>query len=256
MAYARPDEPHWTRERIVAAIAAVVVQALLGLALITGLSVSFRQKAQETLKLFAAEDPPPPPKVQVIPEKKVAATRSEGRASPRNLRSRATPVAAPEPVVVVPLPPPPVIAAPKPFTASDTMSGSSTVRGPGTGAGGIGDGFGSGGNGDGDGGGGGDDTPPEQIRGRLRVGDLPEAIFATGFSGTVGVRYQVLRTGRVGLCRVTRSSGNRAVDDSTCRQIQAAFRFRPTLDENGCPVDAWIVENHTWEIDADVIDER
>ncbi|ONF95080.1 Gram-negative bacterial tonB protein [Sphingomonas jeddahensis] len=131
------------------------------------------------------------------------------------------------------------------------MSGSADIRGPGTGAGGVGDGFGSGGAGDGDGGGYGEETGPTFLRGRMSTSDLPEALFATGFVGTVGVRYLVATNGRVPECVVTRSSGNRQVDAVTCRLIRERFRFRPSRDGRGRPVSAWIVENHSWEVEAD-----
>lgn len=256
MAYAATISPRWTLERALAALAAIVVQALLGYALITGLTVSFPRTVEETLALFSAEPPPPPAPPRTIPEPQAAKSRAEGRASARNIRSRATAVAAPEPIVVTPPPPPPVIAAPKPYVAHDPTSGSAPVRGPGTGAGGVGDGFGSGGSGDGDGAGGrgGEETGPEFLRGRMRTSDLPEALFVTGFTGTVGVRYMVATDGRVPICEVTRSSGNAAVDDTTCRLIRERFRFRPSRDGRGRPVRSWIVENHTWEVEADSVD--
>ncbi len=256
MAYASAPR-RWTRERLFGALAAVAVQGAIGWALISGLSVHFPRAVEEGLTLFEAEPPPPPPPPRVIPAPQTATKRPEGRAAPPNLRSRATPVAAPTPVVVVPLPPPPVVTAPIPWQASDAMSGSAAVRGPGTGAGGIGDGFGSGGDGDGDGGSraGADDTPPRFLRGRMSTSDLPDALFETGFHGTVGVRYLVETNGRVTECEVTRSSGNATVDAITCRLIRERFRFKPSLDGRGRPVPSTIVESHTWEVEADSVDQ-
>lgn len=251
MAYLSSSPHPWTRERLLAAVAAVGVQLALGYALITGLSVFSPNVVDQSLKLFTAEAPPTPPPPKVIPAPQIARARAEGRASPPNLRSRATEVAAPEPIVVLPLPPPPVITAPKPYVENDAMSGSAQIRGPGTGAGGIGDGFGSGGNGDGDGAGGRDDTPPRLLRGRMNVSDLPGELLDTGFSGTTSVRYLVAQNGRVPSCEVTRSSGNAVIDETTCRLIRQRFRFRPSLDGNGRPVDSTIIENHSWEIEAD-----
>lgn len=254
MAHAAPHRRPWDRDRLIAAVAAVAVQLLLGYALLVGLSVHFPRVVQESLKLFAA-DPPPPPPPPIVPAPRAVAKRLEGRASAPNLRSRATEVAAPEPVVVVPLPPPPIVVAPKPFTQDDPTSGSAAIRGPGTGAGGSGDGFGSGGDGDGDGSGrGGAETAPRFLRGRMNTSDLPEALFVSGFNGTVGVRYVVGRDGRVPDCEVARSSGNATVDAITCRLIRERFRFRPSRDAAGRPVEAVIVENHTWEVEADSID--
>lgn len=252
MADARHPAPRWSRDRVAAAAAAIAVQLMLGYALLAGLAVHFPRAVEESLKLFAAEETPPPPPPRVIPAPQVATTRPEGRASAPNLRSRATAVAAPEPIVIVPLPPPPIVTAPKPYTQNDATSGSAAVRGPGTGAGGVGDGFGSGGDGDGDGNGRGRaETAPRRVRGRMSTSDLPEALFISGFNGTVGVRYVVARDGRVPECEVTRSSGNATIDAITCRLIRERFRFRPSLDSTGRPVDVQVVENHTWEVEAD-----
>ncbi len=254
MAQASPSVPRWSRDRILAAAAAIAIQLLLGYALIVGLAVSLPRAAEQALKLFTTEALPPPPKPRVIPAPKAATKRPQGRAAPPNLRSRATELAAPEPIVVAPLPPPPLITAPKPFTADDATSGSAPIRGPGTGAGGVGDGFGSGGNGDGDGSGGANETPPRFRKGRMSTSDLPDDLFVTGFHGTVGVRYVVARDGRVPECEVTRSSGNATIDTITCRLIRERFRFRPSRDAAGRPVDAMIVESHTWDVEADVTD--
>lgn len=252
MAYADRSSRAWTRERLLGAAAAIIVQALLGYALVTGLAVHFSGAVEQGLKLFAVDPPAPPPPPLVIPPPQTTSARPEGRASAPNLRSRAAPVAAPEPIVVVPPPPPPVVAAPKPYVANDRTSGSAPIRGPGTGAGGQGDGFGSGGAGDGDGGmGDAPDTPPRFVRGRLTTRDLPEEVFASGFDGTVGVKYLVARDGRVPDCIVTRSSGSRTVDVATCRMIRERFRFRPSRDGSGRPVESWIVENHSWYVEAD-----
>ncbi|WP_334655956.1 energy transducer TonB [Sphingomonas panaciterrae] len=257
MAYGTIDRQRLTRERVIGAGAAIIVQLALGYALITGLAVSFPTAVENGLKLFTAEPtPPPPPPPPVPPPPRPTVAPPEGRASAPNLRSRAAPVAAPTPIVVTPPPPPPVVAAPRPYVANDFMSGSADVRGPGTGAGGSGDGFGSGGAGDGDGSGGGSpETAPRFLRGRMSTSDLPEALFVSGFNGTVGVRYLVTTDGRVRDCVVTRSSGNATVDAITCRLIRERFRFRPSLDGDGRPVNAWIVENHSWEVEADTVEE-
>lgn len=241
---------YWNRERVIAAVGAVAVQALVGWALVNGLAVRFPRVIDEGLKLFAPDMPPPPSTVRVEPPRE-RTKRAEGRAAPPNLHSRATQVAAPPPVIVVPPPPPPVIAAPRPADASDAMSGATDRRGPGTGAGGEGDGFGSGGDGDGTGGGWRDETSPRFLKGRMSTGDLPDDLLEFGFSGTVGVRYTVGIDGRVPECRVTRSSGDPRVDALTCRMIRERFRFRPSRDGRGQPVAATIVENHSWDVEQD-----
>lgn len=253
MPYAANSGRAWTRERLLSGGAAVLLQALLGYALITGLGVRFPAIDQDAVKLFAVAPPPSPPPPQPMPQQRASRSRIEGEASARNLRSRATPVAAPEPAIVQ-APPPPVITAPRPFVADDPTSGSAAVRGPGTGAGGIGNGFGSGGSGDGDGNDGdgiAEEVGPQFLRGSMSTSDLPESLFVTGFNGTVAVRYMVAENGRVADCRITRSSGNAVVDATTCRLLRQHFRFRPARDGHGRPVASWIVENHSWEVAPD-----
>jgi periplasmic protein TonB len=230
-------------ERARAGLFSIAMAACLGFALVTGIGGSRVIGASEALTLFdvsppAPEVPPPPP---VIPPKS-ADKRPEGAASPPNLRSQASEIVAPAPVF--PQPPPPVLAATLAGTGVAATQGAAPVAGPGTGAGGIGNGTGSGGAGDGDGGGGGE--PPRLIRGRLKDSDYPRAAGAAGVGGTVGVRYFVGEDGRVGECRVTRSSGNAELDAVTCRLIQERFRFRPSRDEDGRAVGAFLVEKHSW----------
>ena len=234
------------QQRVGSALAAAIVTVAIGWALLIGLAGgTVRARMGETLALFRV--PPPDPPARVVP-KKQASSRPSGRAAPPNLRSRATPVVAPPPLVVVPLPPPPVVTAPKPFDGTQATQGAAPVAGPGTGAGGVGDGTGSGGWGDGDGGG--DETPPRWRRGRLRDADYPRGLGEAGFQGTVSVRFLVWTDGRVRDCEVERSSGNRTLDDTTCRLIRERYRYDPSRDALGRPVPAWILENHSWVIEA------
>jgi protein TonB len=48
-------------------------------------------------------------------------------------------------------------------------------------------------------------------------------------------------------CRVTRSSGSRALDSTTCRLIEQRFRFRPSRDALGRPSWGYIEEYHEFE---------
>ncbi|MEH3047440.1 hypothetical protein [Sphingomonas adhaesiva] len=94
------------QERLGAALAAAAVTAAMGWALLTGLAgATIRAKVDDGLALFRVLPPPPPrPPAKVIP-KKTHTSRPSGRAAPPNIRSQATEVTAPRPIVVVPLPP-------------------------------------------------------------------------------------------------------------------------------------------------------
>ncbi|URW75465.1 energy transducer TonB [Sphingomonas donggukensis] len=230
------------RDRLPALIVTGVLQAALLWALIAGLAVSVRQGVSEDLALFSVPPPKPPPPVQKVEKRPNPSHRPEGAASPPNLRSRATEIVAPKVEIIFP---PPVVTAPAPSIGMDASTGYADIAGPGTGAGGVGNGTGSGDGGDGDGAGG-DETPPRWIGGRMSDRDFPDALRETTNGGVVGVRYTVLTTGRVGNCRITRSSGVPLLDQTTCRLITQRFRFRPSRDAAGRPVDSEIVENHEW----------
>jgi protein TonB len=171
--------------------------------------------------------------------------RRSGSASPPNLRSHPTPVVAPPPIVQ-PLQPPPMQAALNPGTGTAPTAGAADVRGSGLGSGGQGDGSGSGSGGDGGGDGG--DVPPRLLKGRLKNSDYPRTAADAGAEGSVLVRYTVGKDGRASSCRVTRSSGNDELDRTTCRLIVERFRFVPSRDASGNPVDSDIVEEHSWSI--------
>ena len=101
------------------ALAAVAIQALLAWALITGLAVHMPAVVERGLKTFDVLPvvPPPPPR-PIVPHR-VESARPEGEASPPNLRSKATEIVAPEPIVPPITPPPPVVVAPKANTAPE-----------------------------------------------------------------------------------------------------------------------------------------
>ncbi len=242
MTLAPPD-----RTRTGALLVTIGLHVLLGWALVVGLGVDVPRAAQGALATFdilpePPEPPPPPPVPQVVRQ-----GRPEGRAAPPNIRSKATEVVATPPVVPLPVPPP-VVTAPVAGPGNDASSGATDTVGPGTGAGGIGDGLGSGGQGDGDGSGGGD-TPPRQIGGSIQGAALPPELEERGFEGTVEVRYIVETDGRATECQIMRSSGSRAIDIATCRQIERRFRFRPSLDGRGRAVPSVMVQRHEWVVD-------
>ncbi|WP_298089614.1 energy transducer TonB [uncultured Sphingomonas sp.] len=238
----------WTA-RVRAGVPTVLVVGLLGAALVHGLDVRIAAPAEdEGLSVFSVAPPPPPP-VRVVPER-IPSQRAAGRASPRNLRSKATEVAAPVPIIVLPVIPP-IVTAPVPRAGNDPTAGASDRPGPGTGAGGLGDGDGAGGDGDGDGDGYALETPPRRIAGRIRDSDYPEAAADAGAGGTVSVRYYVETNGRATHCSVTRSSGNAELDDVTCRLIEKRFRYDPSRDADGRPVRSIIVVDHDWQFERE-----
>jgi protein TonB len=235
--------------RATAAVGAVAIEALLLYAMIFGFALTLPAVREERLKLFDVAAPPPPPSIPPPQPPSTSSQRREGAASPPNLRAEATQVVAPTPVIPLPVPPP-VIAAPVQREGAKPTAGAADIRGPGYGSGGIGVGTGSGRGGTGDGSGYGNGNgrfvPPRRIRGRLSDRDFPSVVGEAGGGGTVSVRFTVEVDGRVGRCIVTQSSGNRMLDDTTCRLITERYHFRPSLDPAGRPVRSQIVEDHSW----------
>jgi protein TonB len=66
------------------------------------------------------------------------------------------------------------------------------------------------------------------------------------FQGTVGVRLSVGPNGRAQSCSVTRSSGNAALDSTTCRLLQERLQFSPARDRDGNPISTEVESTHVW----------
>ncbi len=81
-------------------------------------------------------------------------------------------------------------------------------------------------------------VPPELVAGRITDADYPRDARANRAEGEVAVVLLVRPDGRVGDCRVDRSSGDPSLDAATCRLIQSRFRYRPAEDATGEPVEA------------------
>lgn len=242
------------RDRIGSALGVAAIHALIGYALIRGLGVDVSAAVPEALKVIdvTVEPPPEPPAEPERPkarERKARAKNPEGAASPKNLRDTPSPVVAPKPIVPLPVPSP-VIAAPVPAEGNRASAGAADVPGPGTGSGGQGTGRGSGDSGDGTGGGGGGGAArrAEQIAGRIYDSDYPRSALRARVQGTVHLRFIVSPQGRVSECAVLRSSGNAALDETTCRLIKKRYRFDPARDEEGRATTDRFRGDHIWEL--------
>lgn len=233
------------QDRLLGALGAALVVTTLGWLLLSGLSVEIGARTERLMTLLDLHAPRPLRPKPPVP--RPAARKASGRSSPRNLRNKATEIVVPPP----PSPPPivpPVVSAVKPGVGMAPSNGASDLRGPGEGAGGEGNGTGSGGEGDGDGSG---DVPPRQIHGRLSYADLPRDLREAGVAGTVFVQYAVEPDGRVGECVVMESSGNAELDETTCRLIQQRFRFDPSRDGQGRPIESQVTKRNYWIVPRD-----
>lgn len=217
-----------------AAAVAALHLALLWLVLRPGATPPTRAGA-ETLAAFDVSPPPPAaPPPSPPPERRATPAAPTGVAG---RTARRSPVAAPSPVVV--LPPPPVIAAAVPDTGSAAIGGAA-ASGVGTGAGNSGSGAGAGGAGNGTGSGG---ARARLLSGAIRDRDYPAAERHARVQGTVTAAFTVGTDGRARDCRIVRSSGSAALDATTCRLIEARFRYTPATDALGTPV----AEERGWQ---------
>ena len=217
-----------------AAAGVVLLHALIGYAIVTGLGVHITRAIEEPLKVFSVAPPAPPPPPPVPAPKHVP--EPEGAAAPPSLRSQ--PTATPKAEA-----PPGCRAWAVPVPGGSGCAGSSDQPGTGSGAGGEGTGTGAGGSGSGTGGGG-TPTPAERIAGELRYSDYPGE--QPPHVETVGVMFTVGADGRATACRTTRSSGNPRLDSRTCELIERRFRFRPARNAAGDPVPAIIRTSFDW----------
>lgn len=212
------------RQRIASGSAAVLAVVAVGFGLASGLDLDVVRKVSEAISAVAIPAPPPPE--PIVPQT-VPSDAASGKASAANQHAKAAPIAAPK----TKLPPiiPPITAAPLPANGNDTSAGATPNPGAGSGAGGRGNGTGAGGLGNGTGGG----TKAVWQSGTIRDRDYPAAASRARVGGEVEVRFTIQPTGRVTGCRVTRSSGDAALDATTCRLIQQRFRFKPATDAAG-----------------------
>ena len=220
---------------LVAAIHVALAYAFLNL------SGTMRVIEREIIpQLIDVEVEPPPPPIVEVPLDSDKPKAKEGAASPKNIKSQATPVVAPKPRIALPVPPPMAVTE-TPNTDVDRTQGAAAVVGPGTGAGGIGTGTGSGGSGNGNGGGGrGAGERPTLLTPKLSGRDYPpEVLRRWPRGGRAFLRFQVDVLGRPFNCNVDRSSGDPGVDQWTCSLVLSRLRFRPATDDRGRPTIGW-----------------
>lgn len=222
-----------------------MVEGLIVVALIYGLVGPVALLPQVPASLVSVNlDPPPPPEKRL----KASSSAQNGRAAPPSLKAEAAPVTLPQTVIVAPKPVP---AAVVPAAATGLKPGASVQPGPGSGAGGLGTGTGSGnggtgsgaGSGDGDGGG----SDPDWTGGKIRDKDYPKALREANVSGTTVTEITVGTSGRATACRVTRTSGSRELDATTCRLIMERFKFKPARNAAGQAITAEIEYEQEWD---------
>jgi protein TonB len=222
------------------AIAAVItIHALLLFALLHMSGKIDLSDPQSVMHVFDVRDvPPPPPRLQAQQPK---LKDREGGSSPKNIKSEATPVVAPEPKIPTPAVQQ-IAASETPRAGTSPTQGASDVRGPGTGAGGVGTetGSGSGGSGPGGGGDSGVAEPPHLATPVLTGRDFPRGMLDQWPRGVpVFLRLRVDPQGYVSECNVLRGTGIAAIDSVMCNIVHDRLRFRPAVNRSGQPVAGW-----------------
>jgi len=214
------------RDRWKAIVAAIAVNAVLGVMIVTGLNVRFVGQAVERLVTINVREPPPPPPVKPPPPapKPQQTKKPPGAPAPK---AEATPVVAPQPKLPVPSP----IPAAKMAGAGSASSSGAGTSGTGTGAGGSGYGLG----------GGGGNTPARQLT-RIPNREYRRIAAVAGMpNGRASLAFDIAPNGRVYNCRITRSSGSSYADLLLCQLTQSYLQFSPARDPSGKPI---------WEAEA------
>jgi periplasmic protein TonB len=230
-----------TRDKGGAIVAVVAIHALLLLALMHLSGKAELPDTQSVLRVFNVIQPPPPPPPPPPQMQRAKPKEKPGGSAPKNIRSEATPVAAPPPRIVLP-PLPQIAASETPRQGTASTQGASNVRGPGTGAGGSGNGSGSGSGGNGSGAGGANEVaePPHLVTPVLSGRDIPSTILDSWPRGaTVFMRLRIDPQGYVSECTVDHGTGVPAIDSQMCNLARERLRYRPALNRSGQAVAGW-----------------
>jgi protein TonB len=238
------------RDRARALAAVALVQFAIIAALIASGKVDLTQSREtppiQTFEVEAPAAPRPQARQQPRPSK----AKPEAEASAANLRSQASPVAAPEPVIQLPVAQK-VVVSETPLLGAEPTQGAADTLGPGMGAGGVGAGTGSGegGNGSGQGDGGGIATGPRQIAGAITRRDYPPELRSREVPyEEVALQYRVGADGYVRACQVLQSSGSPILDQRTCQLYERRYRYLPARDSSGRPVEITIRAIRSWSL--------
>jgi protein TonB len=73
------------------------------------------------------------------------------------------------------------------------------------------------------------------LRTLFSADDYPASAQAAGAEGTVRATLSIGPTGQVVSCNITQSSGNSALDSTTCNILRRRAKFTPARDSNGQP---------------------
>lgn len=218
MAYS--DQTQDFRKRATAIAGVAAIHAALGLAVVTGLTMTGLAPPVDPWDPFTltpeVKPAPPPPKTQETQKSVIAAPLPQLDPIPN--RTLNVPVADPvfddSTFVVDPGP-----RVEQPVEATPTPSFTPRLA-----------------------------RPRNHPSGWLSTDDYPRAPLVDGIEGIAAYRLIVGTNGRVSACEVTRSTGNAQLDAATCKFIERRARFEPATDETGAKVVGAYTGTVKWEI--------
>jgi protein TonB len=96
-------------------------------------------------------------------------------------------------------------------------------------------------------------SPPKAVLSSglwITEADYPADALRGQIGGVVGYRLEVSSRGRATNCIVTRTSGNRPLDNATCALLISRSRFTPAKDDRGSAVAGQYDSQMTWVMPA------
>lgn len=223
MAYA---DQKASSSRIVAIIVVAAIHAVLGYAFVTGLAYQYVKQVQEKMTTFDVDEPPPPPEEEPPPPPPQQPTQPPPVVTPPPIVKTNTP----PPVVVQSVNTPPAVYVPVPVAAPPAPVAPPAPPAPpapvvNKSAGAKGD-------------------PASWVT----TDDYPPSALRAEEEGTTAISWTINTQGRVENCRVTSSSGSRALDDAACRAITRRGRYSPALDQSGNPIQSTQSRRVVWRL--------
>ena len=82
----------------------------------------------------------------------------------------------------------------------------------------------------------------------ITTDDYPTTLLRQEVQGVVVISVTIGADGHVRSCLVTQSSGNRQLDDTTCRLYSQRAHFTPARDADGNPTSAQRTDRYRWQI--------
>lgn len=218
MAYLdRPTDP---RRRSTAITGVVLIHALIGYVLVTGLVSKFTPQHDAPLVGRAIPLPSPPPPTPT-PQPKASAQPQGPTVVPRPIP---LPIPAPTfaPTDPLPIPDPLPTFGPQPGpSAHPSQAPLFKPKAP---------------------------VPQNDAKRWVTADDYPARDLREENEGTTFFRVVVGTNGRVSACEIVRSSGHAGLDAATCKAVKARARFEPAADENGETIVGTYSNSVRWQI--------